>query len=550
MTGPRAAAIFLAIPALAGLVRGQAFNSATGNIYNLSPAPLNYGIARGSIFLMGGLPGAIRASQSVPLQTSLAGVTVDVTVGAVTTHAILYSIADGGVTAILPSSTPVGVGTVTATYTDSRGVALAPINVVESAFGLATGPPGSPSELAIAQDDSEGGQLLSQTAAANPGEYLTLWGTGLGPVSGDETQYQTPTDLTSIPIEVDIGGVSAVVTYHGRSTSPGLDQINVVVPAGVSGCYVSVVVTAGGVPSNLAAIPVAPSGRVCSDPALVPVTPSAYQGLVGLANVRVGVIGLTTLATTSVTAGPVVGDPASASFQQYTAQEFTDPSFSAQPSLGSRLVLGGARPPPAAFGASPLNAGSAIDLNGPEGLLALPVSYGSGSYQEPAGASPSIVPSAGGTFTFDNGSGGPDVGPFTATLTASLSPPLVWTNRATITAVNRARGQLVAWTGGAPGSYVYIFGYTYIYSATVSAGDQPSYTNFYCTAPLSAGQFTVPASVLQNLTPTGYENGIDPPTGNGSLYVTSRVVQPFAAPGLDLGLLLFTAGSGISVPFN
>ena len=36
----------------------------------------------------------------------------------------------------------------------------------------------------VAQDDNEGGQLLSQANSANPGEYLTLWGSGLGPVYG------------------------------------------------------------------------------------------------------------------------------------------------------------------------------------------------------------------------------------------------------------------------------------------------------------------------------------------------------------------------------
>jgi uncharacterized protein (TIGR03437 family) len=72
----------------------------------------------------------------------------------------------------------------------------------------------------------------------------------LGPVSGDETQYQFPANLTNILIEVDIGGVNATVTYHGRSIYPGVDQINVIVPPGVSGCNVSVAVTAGGVVSN------------------------------------------------------------------------------------------------------------------------------------------------------------------------------------------------------------------------------------------------------------------------------------------------------------
>ena len=65
---------------------------------------------------------------------------------------------------------------------------------------------------------------------------------------------------------MDIGGVNASVEYAGRSAFVGLDQINVVVPSGVSGCNVSVVVVESGVVSNFATLPVASSGRACSDP--------------------------------------------------------------------------------------------------------------------------------------------------------------------------------------------------------------------------------------------------------------------------------------------
>jgi hypothetical protein len=37
---------------------------------------------------------------------------------------------------------------------------------------------------------------------------------------------------------------------------------------------------------------------------------------------------------------------------------------------------------------------------------------------------------------------------------------------------------------------------------------------------------------------------------SGYLYVASGTIQRFSAPGLDLGLLFFGAGSGISVPLK
>jgi hypothetical protein len=433
---------------------------------------------------------------------------------------------------------------------------------VPSAFGLATvsSPAGGvPLTAALAQDDNEGGQFLSQTNAANPGEYLTFWGTGLGAVSGDETQYQTPANLTNIPIEVDVGGVSATVTYHGRSIYPGLDQINLIVPAGVSGCNVSVVVVTGSVPSNFTTIPVAASGRICSDPALIPVTTGQYQTLLGLPNVNVGAISLETLPITNAGSSALANDSAYAIFQKYTAQQFASGSSIQVPSIGGCLVnfdflafSGAPLPLLIGWGSSgALNAGPQINLNGPDGSLILPF-YTAGTYFEPTGASPAIVPPTGGTFTFSNGSGGSDVGAFTTSFSETMPSPLVWTNSSAITAIDRTKDLLITWTGGAPGSYVSIFGYSTIYEAAPTAAAQvPNYIYFACTAPLSAGQFTVPAAVLESLPATGTQlNSWLTPSPNGSLYVASESVQQFSAPGLDLGLLSFATGSGISVPFN
>jgi len=536
-----AAVVFGAILVSSRPTSAQVIGPSVCNNYScIQPGMPNYGIAQGSIFVIAGSDNMAQssASQGVPLQTTLAGVAITVSVGAVTTQAIPYFVSPSQITAILPSKTPIGQGTVTVS---SGGESVsASITVVPSAFGLATvspSGPGGPWAAAVAQDQGEGGQLLGQANAANPGEYLTLWGSGLGPVSGDETQYQTPENLTSIPIEVDIGGVSATVPYHGRSVYPGLDQINVIVPAGVSGCNVSLVVSAGGVPSNFGTIPVAASGRICVDPGVVPVTADEYQSLLGLGDVNVGVISLETLA-----AGTVTGDSAYATFQQYSAQQFASVGFLQVPSAGSCLVTAGPWQPPlmgsSAFGQ--LSAGAQINIAGPDGPLALPQFGESGSYLEPTGTSPPILPPTGGAFTFNDGSGGPGVGTFRFGSGDSLTTPLLWTNDSAIAAVERAKGQPVTWSGGAPGSYVYIFGYSPLYQYSPLAGGSTTRVGFTCSALLSAGQFTVPAAALESL----------PAAENGYFYVANGVLQRFSAPGLDLGLLFFGAGTGISVPFN
>ena len=537
--------LFWGILSFSCSVRAQPAILVGGLLNNYSGIPSglpNYGIAQGSIFAIGGTNlAAFTASQGVPLQANFAGVSINVTVGGVTTQAIPYYVSPGYIAAILPSKTPVGTGTLTVAWGGQTSRPPTPIQVVESAFGLLTLQLPGGSGIAVAQDDNEGGELLSQTNAANPGDFLTFWGSGLGPVSGDETEYQTQINLTDIPIEVDIGGVSATVTYHGRSAYPGLDQIDVVVPSAVSGCNVSVVVTSGGVPSNFGTIPVVPSGRICSDLELTSVTSNEYQTLLSLDNVSSGTLSLTKLTTANPQTGAVVSDSAYASFQKFTAQQFISTGFQQQASMESCLVIYSGGPPPLIgwkdYG--PLNAGSQVNLNGPEGSSTLlPIG---GIYVEPSGTSSVIIPSSGGTFKFDNGSGGPDVGAFTASFIESLATPFVWTNNSAITALSRANGQLFTWTGGVPGSYVSVFGYSVINEPTEAKGGQSAlYVYFTCSAPLSAGQFTVPAAVLESL----------PPSKAGYLYVANEITQQFSAPGLDLGLLFFGVGSGISIPFN
>ena len=504
MTRTTMIAVSVAILSFPHPMNAQLIGPFVSNNYSyVQPGNPNYGIAQGSIFIIAGAPFNMTestASQSVPLQTTLAGVTVTVKVGNVITQAIPYYVSPSQITAILPSKTPVGAATITVT---SGGMSVSgSTTVVPSAFGMATvstpaGPTG-PWATALAQDDSEGGQLLSQANAANPGEYLTLWGSGLGPVSGDETQYQTPANLTNIPIEVDIGDVSATVTYRGRSIYPGVDQINVIVPLGVSGCNVSVAVTAGGVVSNFATIPVAASGRICSDPGLISVTTGEYQTLLGLGNVNIGAISLTTLTTTSPGTAAVTSDSAYGMFHGYTAQQFASNSFLQVPSLGSCLVTEDLWQPPVTSSGPlvQLNAGPQINVSGPDGVLVLRQHPGSGTYLEPYGTSPAIVPSAGGAFTFNNNTGGPDVGAFTAALSESLTVPLVWTNPPAVAGIDRAKGQLITWSGGMPASYVYIVGSSsFNMPSPVSLSGTTIDVQFVCSAPLAAGQFTVPVAV-------------------------------------------------------
>ena len=95
-----------------------------------------------------------------------------------------------------------------------------------------------------------------------------------------------------------------------------------------------------------------------------------------------------------------------------------------------------------------LDAGS-ITLTPPVGpAIPLPIQLGiKGEYGATLAAG---IPSSGGTFTF-TGSGGADVGPFTATVTMS-NPLFNWTNQSAAATVDRTQGLTYTWTGGLPGT--------------------------------------------------------------------------------------------------
>jgi hypothetical protein len=107
----------------------------------------------------------------------------------------------------------------------------------------------------------------SPTESAQAGQVIILWGTGLGPVSGDETGGPLPGDMPSLDVHVFVAGVEAKIQYRGRSgCCAGDDQIVFVVPAGVEGCALPVYVVVNGVVSNFVTIAVGANGAACQDP--------------------------------------------------------------------------------------------------------------------------------------------------------------------------------------------------------------------------------------------------------------------------------------------
>ena len=187
-----------------------------------------------------------------------------------------------------------------------------------------------------------------------------------------------------------------------------------------------------------------------------------------------------------------------------------------------------------------LDAGPALNLAGPNGMKSIPVAkllYGAqlgGGLAFPGLPSPAPLFLVPGTYTVDNGGGGADVGPFTATLT--LPEPFVWTNADTVLPITRDAGADITWTGGDPDTKVSIAGgVTVINSATrrVEGG-----AIFSCLETNSAGHFVIPPEVLTLIPASTTTAGVP----NGSLIVTNGVQAKMDLPGFDQSLFVFTSG--------
>ncbi len=483
----------------------------------LSGAP-NYGIAPGSLFVVEGqnLNGnqtpVLQSSAAPGLPATLNQTSLSVTVNGVTTTPALYYASNAAVAAVLPSGTPVGMGTLTATYNGNS--TMAPIQVVPSAIGLDT-LYGSGAGAGVVTDSNF--NVLDLTNSALPGKAIILWGSGLGAdTSNDDRTYpQLANNLTNIPIEVFIGGISANVLYRGRSPYPGLDQINVVVPANVTpGCFVSVVAQTGSIVSNSVTLPVNPKGGACSDPALG-LSGAQLQSLANKAGTPVNTLAVVVSQYTS--SNGTEDDQALVLSTSMTSAEFGAGNFYA--SQGSCSVFQpGTRFP---F-QSPLDTG-AIQLNGPAGIVDLP-SQG-GGYNESPLPSGSLTRFP-GTYTF-TGSGGKDVGRFQVAI--NVQTPFTLTDQVALTSIIRSQGATVTWSGGFANGDVMVNG----------VGISPNGSiNFYCHAPSSAGQLTIPPSTLLAL----------PPAGGKLIVINSTPPQSVTASGVDLGLA--TGVVSFEVPTN
>jgi uncharacterized protein (TIGR03437 family) len=510
---------------------GPTVTGLLNNYSNIQPGLPNYGIAPGSIFVIYGTGMSNPAVTTATLQSSTAaggipltlnGASISVTVNGVTTHPGIYYAVPTQIAAVLPSGTPTGQGTITVSYNNVASAAFT-IQVVPSAFGLDTVYE-TGSGLGVGTNSTTYA-LVNYNASASPGQTINLWGSGLGADTADsDTAYTSTPHAVNTPLQIYIGGILATIGYQGSSGFPGLNQINVTIPTNVqTGCGVSVVAVTGTVVSNTVTIPINPGGGVCSDSAfgITGTQLLSESGQTSTPAYSGGYLSVSRSIYDGMTEGEI-----GASFLSYPASQTSFTGYTS-PSLGNCIVIQAIQTTSTTTPTLPtaLDAGT-ISVTGPAGTQQIPeLAIGAYSLQP----SSTFLPATFGTFTF-TGAGGKNVGPFTVSI--SYSNPLSWTNMNAITSITRSQGVTVNWTGGASGTYVFIYGGSSNASGSVSV-------SFECYASVSANQFTIPSYVLLALPTT---------SSNGSLSVSNYAPsQPFSASGLTTGSASASAGVGFSI---
>ena len=492
------------LPVATGPVVGLVTNAAS----YISVGP-SRGIAQGAIFVIKGVnlgPNDISIAKSAFQDTSLSGTSIAVTVNGVTVAPLIYYTSATQVAALLPSNTPTGTGTITVTYNGRTGTP-ANIGVVANTLGIFTASSDGNGAGIVTYPDyslvsttkaANCGGVFTTCGAANPGDVLIIWATGLGAINGsDAAGAGLGVNQTSLPLTVWLGNVQVTASYQGRSgCCIGEDQIVFTVPANTpTGCSVPLSVQIGNAISNNVALAVAPAGsRSCSM-----VNPALNTANLG----QISTTGKFTFGSVDLRREdllPGFRDRVVAQFIRLSVPPAARPFFLSAvdtPPVGTCFVYNSinGQPDPPLDGADGLDAGAQLTIQAPNGSKTAP--GGGGDYR-------TILSETGnyfspGTITV-SAAGGSDVPAFTTSLTLPAMPTMTSPppDAASPIVVTRSNGLTVTWSGALANGYIELSGGS---ATDASFNDGVS---FSCTAAGTSNTFTIPPSVLMALPATNF----------------------------------------------
>jgi len=537
-TGLFRAFCLLSLICAANLSAAPTINGVANAASNIA---FNSPVAPGGIFVIYGTglgPANLVIAQTPFHDTTLSGTSIAVTVGSTTVNALMYYTSATQVAALLPSNTPLPTttgATFTVTY---NGQSSTPVGhgIAQGNLGIFTidssgQGPGivtfADYSLVSASKSANCGGPYTTCGSANPGDTLILWGTGLGPVSGDDAAGAgLGQNMPNVPLTLWLGGVKANILYQGRSgCCIGEDQIVFTVPDNVpKGCAVPLVVQIGtstNTVSNTVIMPVAAGSRNCSssNPAFSAV--DIQQGVLA-GPVSFGTVDLNHFFNDN---GTGFQDSAAFQFGKFLGYKPGSQPFFASyiddPPLGTCIVSGNFNNGYLPFtDVATLDGGASITIKGPNGTTTVQ-----------GGDEKQVTFSAAGTFLVPGaytvtGTGGKDVGTFTANITIPPSPTLLTPTPSPSLSITRANGLPVTWNANGSNGHVDIF----LSSALDNTLKTGSMAN--CRVAANAGSFTIPPYVLLAL-PAGNLTQFEISAGAFS----AAVAVPFTASGINLGIL-------------
>jgi uncharacterized protein (TIGR03437 family) len=533
-------------PAVLPLTNGGAVSSVGNTASLIHPSLPNGAIAQGAIAVAKGKnlgPGSILVDNKTPFQnTSLGGTSVAIAVGGTTVAGLMYYTSFNQIGFLVPSNTPAGTGTVTVSYSGQPGapspIVITPSNVgiftVTSdgqGAGIVTYPDYS---LVSATKAANCGGVYTTCGAANPGDVLTIWATGLGPVNGsDSAGAGLGVNMSDLPLTIWLGSTQVKASYQGRSgCCIGEDQIQFTVPANAPvGCAVPLSVQIGNMISNSVTLAVAAAGsRTCT-----PSNPAFSSAMVVPLSTGSGPFSYAEIDLKRQDQNPGAVDKVEADFLRFTVPAAVQPfimSYVDALPPGSCQIYNnpnGQSDPPIVLVAG-LDAGPQVSIQGPNG--ARNVAGGGGAYNATLSADGTYL--AAGNYTI-SAPGGADVPKFSAQLTIPAMPTLTspTPDAAVSTAVTRSNGLTVTWTGGQANEIVQIEGFNAT-DNTYTAG-----ADFVCSVPAAAGTFTIPPSVLLAL-----------PAGNFGGLVFRPMLTPVNLQGLGFTAAFAAAWYTSFAPLN
>ena len=378
--------------------------------------------------------------------------------------------------ALVPSDAPLGQADVLAVAPSGKSFSTT-VWIAVSDFGIFT-KAAAGYDAAVAQVWSNTPRTIGLTTPVQAGDWVTLWGTGLG-----------STDSTVL---VDVAGIGVAPSYSGPAPGlPGVDQINFQFPAGVpDDCYIPLAVKVDGRAGNSPSIATASAPGAChhrlglSSDALATLD---QGGQVPLSESWVHSDVMPNLST------PVTYrryDTVSLDFIQYDAAgvQVVTGLLSNRVS-GCQLNLDGGAIGGIFLNAPPFDAGTPV-VTGPGGVrITMDGDFGHYSTTPSDTSYPldSLPPSsfAPGDWAVEV-PGGKNVAAFRAAL--RIPPALRWINRATVSPVSRASDLTLQWdpTGYADGEWM---------QGSVGVGTG----SVICQAPATGGSITIPASLIAQL---------------------------------------------------